>query len=362
MADMFHHEALYRGPENVARLAEVPLTLCGAGAVGSLLIDNLARQGVGPWKVIDRDRVEEDNAGTQLFGESDVGAWKAEVLRNRLFRAVGVEIEAVAKELTGRNARGLLKGAGLVIDAFDNQASRRLVQDQCREQGVPCLHAGLFADYAEVVWDENYRVPRDGPGDVCDYPLARNLVMMAVALASEVVIRYLLDGARSDWSVTLRDFAIRPLELPPGPMQPLERREPAPHLDRVFAEDERAGHDPIRPGGPDQRDTLTADASIDLDLGREPAPVDDRAGLTDLLGGARIHRGPLDTDLRAEDRHLIQVVPVRLDPFQALVDAEGDADELPPLLDGPDDPGRVVHGIQAEDEAVRPGIRERPDP
>jgi molybdopterin/thiamine biosynthesis adenylyltransferase len=213
MADKFHHEALYRGPERLARLATVPICLCGVGALGSLLADNLARQGVRPWKVIDRDRVEEHNVGTQLYGESDVGGWKVEVLRNRLFRSIGVEIDAAAKELTERNARTLLKGVGLVLDTFDNAAGRQLVQDHCRALQIPCLHAGLFADYAEVVWDENYRVPRDVAGDVCDYPLARNLVVLAVALASEAVIRFLIDGTRGDWSATLRDFAIRPLEV-----------------------------------------------------------------------------------------------------------------------------------------------------
>ena len=63
-----------------------------------------------------------------------------------------------------------------------------------------------------MIWDESYRVPRDVAGDVCDYPLARNLVLLAVAVASEVLIRFVLDGTMSSWSVTLRDFAIRPLE------------------------------------------------------------------------------------------------------------------------------------------------------
>src|SRR5438132_214246 len=66
---------------------------------------------------------------------------------------------------------------------------------------------------AGVVWDEHYRVPADVPGDVCDYPLARNLVLLAVALASEVLLRWLLDGVRESWSATLRDFTIRPLEV-----------------------------------------------------------------------------------------------------------------------------------------------------
>jgi molybdopterin/thiamine biosynthesis adenylyltransferase len=216
MADKLLHERIYRGADQIARLGSVPIALCGAGALGSMLADNLAHQGFAQWKVIDRDRVEEHNVGTQLYGESDVGAWKVEVLRNRLFRAVGVEIEAVVKELTERNAPSLLKGSGLIIDTFDNSAARRIVQDRSRAMAVPCLHVGLFADYAEVIWDEGYRVPRDAEGDVCEYPLARNLVLLAVAVASEALIRFVLDGSRGDRSITLRDLAIRPLETSSG--------------------------------------------------------------------------------------------------------------------------------------------------
>lgn len=214
MAGKFHHEQIYRGADGLARLAATRVTLCGAGALGSHLADNLVRQGFGPLKVIDRDRVEEHNVSTQLYGESDVGAWKVDVLRNRLFRACGVEIDGVNKELGERNARSLLKDGGIVLDTFDNSASRRLVQETCRALGLPCLHVGLFADYGEVVWDEHYRVPGDVAGDVCDYPLARNLVLLCVAVASETLVRHVLAGTRQNWSVTLGDFAVRPLETP----------------------------------------------------------------------------------------------------------------------------------------------------
>src|SRR5215472_12193767 len=104
MASKFHHEQIYRGGDALARLAATRVTLCGAGALGSHLADNLVRQGFGPLCVIDRDRVEEHNVSTQLYGESDVGAWKVEVLRNKLFRAAGVEIDALRKELIDRSA------------------------------------------------------------------------------------------------------------------------------------------------------------------------------------------------------------------------------------------------------------------
>lgn len=212
MTRKYLHEAIYRGAEALEKLAAPLVTICGAGALGSHLADNLARQGFKRLRVIDRDRVEEHNVSTQLYGASEIGAWKVEALRNRLFRAVEVEIEANSKELTDRTAKTLLKGSDVVIDTFDNSQSRRLVQAQCRAAKLPCLHVGLYADYCEAIWDEHYRVPNDVAGDVCDYPLARNLVVLAVALASEVLLRFMLNGEQSNYSATLRDFQIREIE------------------------------------------------------------------------------------------------------------------------------------------------------
>jgi molybdopterin-synthase adenylyltransferase len=210
MAGKFHHEQLHRGADMLAKLGALRITLCGAGAVGSNLADNLVRQGVMQLRVIDHDRIEEHNVGPQLYGESEVGTWKVEALRNRLFRATGVEVEAIRKELTGGNVRQLLKDCDLVIDAFDNAASRQLIQDHCRSTGAACLHVGLHADYCEVVWDEHYRVPRDVAGDVCDYPLARNLALLSVVIASEAVMSFVAAGAKESKSATLADLAVLP--------------------------------------------------------------------------------------------------------------------------------------------------------
>lgn len=211
MSELFLHEALYRGADALERLAQPHLTVCGAGAVGSHLVDNLARQGLRHITVIDSDRVEAHNVGTQIYAQSDAGAFKVELLQAEVFRAVGVEIVAVRKRLSAQNAGRLLEGADLVVDGFDNHESRRLVTEHCRAAGMPCLHVGLHAEYAEVRWNEGYRVPGDaaGPGaNACEVPLARNLIQFAVALASEAVLRFLLEGERRDYSFTLRDLQV----------------------------------------------------------------------------------------------------------------------------------------------------------
>lgn len=210
MPDVFLHERLYRGEDALARLAAARLTICGAGAVGANLTLNLVRQGFRALTVIDFDRVEAHNIGTQIYTAGDVGALKVDALQAEVFRAVGVEIGTVRKELTPANAGRLLAGAEVVVDGFDNHAARAAVTEHCRQGGQPCLHVGLSADYAEILWNEGYRVPQApaGGADVCEYPLARNLIIFAVALASEVLVRYVLTGRQENYSFTLGDLQV----------------------------------------------------------------------------------------------------------------------------------------------------------
>ncbi len=209
MADLYVHERLYRGDDALAKLSAFNVALCGAGALGSLLADNLVRQGLRRLSVIDFDRVEAHNAGTQLYGQGDIGAFKVDVLRAHCYRAAAVEITAFAERLDSRTVKKCLRGADLAIDTFDNAASRRVVADYARANGLPCVHVGLNEDYGEVRWNEVYRIPSDvAEGDVCNYPLARNLIVLTVATASEAVLRFALEGRKENFGLTLRDLTI----------------------------------------------------------------------------------------------------------------------------------------------------------
>lgn len=210
---VFYHEQLYRSARLMARLRELRVTVCGAGALGANITESLARSGFMRLSVIDRDRVEERNLSTQPFHLSDVGALKAKVLAHAVYRAVRVSVRARCEELTHASAAKLLAESELVVDAFDNSGSRQAVRDYCLRVDLPCLHAGLAGDYSEVIWNEIYRVPSETQDDVCDYPLARNLVMLTAALACETIMAYAAQGERQNWTTTLRDFAVRPFTL-----------------------------------------------------------------------------------------------------------------------------------------------------
>lgn len=211
MNNLLLHEEIYRGVEAVASLAKSKVVICGAGALGSNLAETLVRQGLRDLRVIDFDRVETHNLNTQCYDMSDIGQLKTLALKNRLFRAMQVEIEAESKRFESKTARKSLKGADLVVDTFDNNESRQLVQDRCRQAELPCLHAGLNGEYGQVVWDAEYMVPTDElEGDACDYPLARNLAVLVASIAAEEVVEFFVQAEprRQCWSLTLRDLKI----------------------------------------------------------------------------------------------------------------------------------------------------------
>lgn len=207
----FLHEEIYRGKEAMEKLANAHITVCGAGTLGSNLIETLARQGFKGLRVIDMDRVEMHNINTQSYDKKDIGALKVAALKNKIFNITGAEIDAENKELKGNNAKKLFKKTDLVVDTFDNNKSRQLVVDQCRKDKIALLHAGLNGDYGEVVWDDRYTVPQDETeGDACEYPLARNLAMLVVSVTAEEVIRHFLGTTIGSHSITLKDLKVQP--------------------------------------------------------------------------------------------------------------------------------------------------------
>ena len=87
------------------------------------------------------------------------------------------------------------------------------MKDYADRTGTTCLHAGLSTDYAEVIWNEVYRVPSDVNDDVCDYPLARNLVMLTMAVACEAIVSFVATGEQRHFTITLKDLSVQSLNL-----------------------------------------------------------------------------------------------------------------------------------------------------
>jgi predicted ThiF/HesA family dinucleotide-utilizing enzyme len=86
------------------RLARTPITVIGAGAVGSFTVLALAKSGAERITVWDDDRVEPHNLPNQGYRLADQGKLKVEALRQLVFDMTGVQILTVPERFTGQPA------------------------------------------------------------------------------------------------------------------------------------------------------------------------------------------------------------------------------------------------------------------
>ena len=137
------------GLDGQIKLLQSTVAVVGAGGLGETIIELLARQGIGHVIIIDDDRFAEQNLNRQLMStEKNLGKYKAAVAAKRV-RDINsaVTVTAFVEKLTEENARRLLKNANVVADGLDNLPSRFVVENACRDLGIPYVY-GTIAGFS----------------------------------------------------------------------------------------------------------------------------------------------------------------------------------------------------------------------
>lgn len=124
----------------------------GCGGLGGHIIEMLGRLGVGRITAVDSDVFEVSNLNRQLFSdEMSIGKSKALMAVERM-RVVNSDIEVtpVIEYLDGANAKEILAGHELVIDALDNINSRLVLEKACKRLNIPLIHGAIAGWYGQV--------------------------------------------------------------------------------------------------------------------------------------------------------------------------------------------------------------------
>lgn len=103
---------------------KVPISLIGAGAIGSMSALFLAKVGFSDITVYDHDKVEEHNIPNQFFPLDSVGHFKVEALQRIILDYTGVEIKPHPVKWEKQPLKGI------VISAVDSMAVRKKLFDQ----------------------------------------------------------------------------------------------------------------------------------------------------------------------------------------------------------------------------------------
>ncbi len=157
------------GARGQAALASSTVLVIGVGALGTHSANSLARAGVGTLWLCDRDIVDLSNLQRQtLFEERDAqeGTPKAIAAARALSRAnSAIAVEPFVAHCGPDFLASLPQQPDLVLDGTDNFATRYVINDWCKQRGVPWIYAGAVgAEGAAMV------VTPDGPCLRCLWP------------------------------------------------------------------------------------------------------------------------------------------------------------------------------------------------
>lgn len=136
------------GVEGQKRLMESRVTICGCGALGTVLANHLARAGVGHLRIVDRDFIETHNLQRQiLFDEKDVAEnlpkSEAAARKARLINSA-INVEAVVTDIDHTNILDLVSDADLILDGTDNFETRYLINDAAVKLNKPWIYGGVI--------------------------------------------------------------------------------------------------------------------------------------------------------------------------------------------------------------------------
>jgi adenylyltransferase/sulfurtransferase len=143
------------GEAGQRRLLSSRVTICGCGALGTVLANHLARAGVGTLRIVDRDFIETHNLQRQiLFDENDVAdnLPKAEAAARKLRQINStIRIEPVVTDIDHTNILALVGDADLILDGTDNFETRYLINDAAVKLGKPWIFGGVLGSEGQTM-------------------------------------------------------------------------------------------------------------------------------------------------------------------------------------------------------------------
>jgi adenylyltransferase/sulfurtransferase len=143
------------GEDGQRRLLESRVTLCGCGALGTVIANILVRAGVGYLRLIDRDFIETNNLQRQvLFDEHDIAQNlpKAEAAARKLAAInSGIHVEPVVTDIDRTNIEDLVRDADVILDGTDNFEIRYLINDAAVKLGKPWIYGGCIASHGQTM-------------------------------------------------------------------------------------------------------------------------------------------------------------------------------------------------------------------
>ena len=147
----YQQQIKFLGAEEQETLSKKSAAILGLGALGSVAAELLTRAGIGHITLIDCDFVELSNLQRQsLYDESDINKPKAAAAFEKLQKINSEVTFTVSTAHITKENTPLLK-SDIVLDCTDNLETRFIINDYCRKNIIPWVHAAAVGSIGVVL-------------------------------------------------------------------------------------------------------------------------------------------------------------------------------------------------------------------
>ena len=125
------------GKEDLKKLKNKKVLICGVGGVGSFVAEGLARSGIGYIDICDFDDIEESNLNRQLMTtKNNIGKAKVNELKKRLEEISDAKVNAYKTYI---DETFVLENYDYVIDCIDSLKSKFELVKKAHSNNIPII-------------------------------------------------------------------------------------------------------------------------------------------------------------------------------------------------------------------------------
>lgn len=176
----------------------IKIGIAGAGGLGSNCAFNLVRSGFTDFKIYDFDIVDKSNLNRQFYFYDQIGVKKVIALKENLKKInPNIRVKVECLNINESNIINLFYDCDVIVEAFDNVKSKKLIIDQYSKSDKLLVSASGMAGYGgfDKIKVKKFSSKFFMVGDFCS-EVSKNLppfspkVNIVAALEADVILEY----------------------------------------------------------------------------------------------------------------------------------------------------------------------------
>lgn len=139
-------------PFQQQQIAHQDIVIVGLGALGQMVVEQLARCGFSHFTLIDDDRVSYSNFNRQLYATTKtLDQLKVEVAKQKILAIEPLcKVKTYAIKLDETTPLDFISDTSILVDCCDNVPSKLYLEDICNQKHIPLIHGAIDGWYGQV--------------------------------------------------------------------------------------------------------------------------------------------------------------------------------------------------------------------